>query len=585
LSIMSLVRRGPGRALGALLAIGAARCGAAPPATVTSAGVGRVEVVGGGPLAPPRPRLRAALAELGELVGHPVDVLVDAALLPDEGALAEHAILEGVERTVQHFARLRQTRRLVFDHGAPRVRILRCRYRAAAAEASGALDLARATLVVTLPPDAGSLVPYPVVDQALERAYLDHARARYEHLAAGAVPEPEHEAYFRHWSAPRSGDDAAGAVLRVVELSARVRDAALGNEVRAWLAGRGLDFFAPALRREPAAACGTGGLGHAFAGWGRWAQEHFDTLAPAARGAALEGLLVRIPAPTGAPERRLRCDGADPLALGLRIVDDWRAGSAAGPELRALHARVVCPRDASGPAAGCGWQWWDWVLGDPTDRQRLFAAVRERGDAALIVHALRTAYERAGGEVAVALWRSLEGEPESWLTATRAIADHVAESAGVEIVAEARRLWPTAATSTRGALLHVLLRHGTSEEKVAWRSFPADFDGAVSADALDAALGWPGTLADVARLWPALGRGWSRAEVLVPHLERALVAAPEPRSSAAVERILAALCAEGAVGDLARLHRLFAGRVLRGERALASLADHTRPGTCGASRP
>jgi len=107
-------------------------------------------------------------------------------------------------------------------------------------------------------------------------------------------------------------------------------------------------------------------------------------------------------------------------------------------------------------------------------------------------------------------------------------------------------------------------------------------DGALTP--ADAAL----SISNAHVMWPALGRGWSRAEPIVPRLD-VYVDDPLVKQHAfqdperAIHDIVNLLCQEGQVDDLAKLHTYFQSRIAfhAGDaQRFATILDDTREGRC-----
>jgi hypothetical protein len=186
------------------------------------------------------------------------------------------------------------------------------------------------------------------------------------------------------------------------------------------------------------------------------------------------------------------------------------------------------------------------------------------------------------------LLRRVESNEALWLSGAQVVADELSEtSQRVRLTDEARRLWG-AYPQRRGMVLYMVARADPYDNgDIPWKDFERDYGSLASASDFAAFLDrGPHAMMRAHTAWPALSKGWSRAQVIAPRLDRFLA---DPRAQAqhkAIADILAAMCAEGARDDLAQLHAWLSARVRShpGE-SMGDLVAASAPEGCKAPRP
>ena len=148
------------------------------------------------PFDPQDARLRAASAELGRIVGHPITFAIEAGLAAEWRSGFAAQLIDAVETVARDLTALRERSPVAFAHGAPLLEKISCRYRAVATKAEGSLDAKARTIDVVEPAHGGALVPRGLVFGVLLDDYEAFASARYLTMAPADVPPPERRAYF-----------------------------------------------------------------------------------------------------------------------------------------------------------------------------------------------------------------------------------------------------------------------------------------------------------------------------------------------------------------------------------------------------
>jgi hypothetical protein len=183
-------------------------------------------------------------------------------------------------------------------------------------------------------------------------------------------------------------------------------------------------------------------------------------------------------------------------------------------------------------------------------------------------------------------WRGVEADQHQWKVATRVLAEgELSDDTKRALYDESAKLWRRYPWA-RGSLLYYLsvgIRY--PRDLVPWKDFGRVFGGQISAKELGDFLAMsPLAVAALPPLWPALGKGWSRAELIVPRLERFV---EDPLTHAnnfqdpyqTFGELANLLRDEKASGDLARFHAFFKKRVAdhpSEARAYDSLIDMTK---------
>jgi hypothetical protein len=301
--------------------------------------------------------------------------------------------------------------------------------------------------------------------------------------------------------------------------------------------------------------------------------------------------------------------GLKTYEMGLAIIDRWlKAGHpGAGPlgdvedKQRALFLAIASPVKRDRPTY---WSvevterrknWYFHALRSEALKKRLLAEMLARKDDtftetafANIISFSRTSAtyrkdrrdERADF---LFFWRGLEVDRRQWKVATRLIAENA--YSGGDLYDESVHLWRRYPWA-RGHLLFLLAMAVQNNRDLApWPEFGRVFGGAVSAKEAGEflAIGCR-AVAALPEVWPALGMGWSRSEILIPHLDRFIEDAhmcandfQAPRST--LTEVVRNLRAEKADADLRRLHAYFKKRIAlhpSEERNFETLLDLTQ---------
>jgi hypothetical protein len=293
------------------------------------------------------------------------------------------------------------------------------------------------------------------------------------------------------------------------------------------------------------------------------------------------------------------------MGHALAIVDAWIATghpvrSATPRELQDLYDEVVCPfsKDERGhrtEAARCDRALYEFAFDMGAAPHRRFVEHLLAKKDPLFTETTFFNAQRLRGEATtprmLGLWRAVESDAGAWETGARVIGDQVEAMEKHVLVDELGREWK-AHPDRRGPLLFLFTaadRHGNGA--VDWARFSQQSGAPVSQAEFAGFVGWsPLSISNARLVWPTLGRGWSRADLLVPRLDAyvddPLVQQNDSQDPArAIHEVVKLLCAEGQLADLAKVHGYFQSRIAfhAGDaQRFAAVLDDSREGKCKA---
>ena len=578
------------------------------------------------PFDPASARLVQVQNQLTELAGHTVQLVVDAALVPDFRSDFEEALDVALENVVRDLGELRSKEPAAFAYAVPMLGHVEARYDAAASAFEARLDPSTKGVILSGPAHRDALVPRGAVYGSLLAAYSQYVTTRFANVGPDGVAPPDRSAYLQFLTGYLPGrgypkdetlDSAAALgnsthaarlllVLRLAELDAG-RDPKLGEALRHWIFEQ-LDWFsqryhhdATLVRALPADCT----FHRAEAGFVKWLLAAYPALPEDQKLTVAKAIFVRSfssdrDAQGGRAYAPFAFPGIDPFAFGLTIIDAWRAAghptqlSPGGT--KPLFELFACPhpkgeRGSRSLGPHCDYDWFRYALDTDAGRKRLLDAVIERNDPAFTeVVFLNVWYAAADHplDVTISMLRAIEDRPAPWRVGFRVLAEERAEvfTGDVTLLEEARRLW-IERPDRRDLVLYLLVQldrydHGD----VDWRGFSASFGGPVTDKELGAYLDLgPRAWSLLPILWPALGK-FPRAPIVVPRLDgfladpllRAYDSADPHR---ALGGVVSRMCAEKGTADLAAMHAYLQQRVTShpGE-AFASIADDATDARC-----
>jgi hypothetical protein len=572
------------------------------------------------PFDPHGARLRAAREKLAQVVGRQVGLELDVAVVREYRAWFETGLVTAVENASHDLGELKRTRTELWTEMGPKIAALSLRYDAAAPKVGVRLETDRETVVVTVPPKATAFLSHEAVLLDLEAQYDAGLPQRYASGVPASVSVAEKRAYFRALTGQKPpplkpGDPATArgiandvrptAIARAVRFYDVAMPQDLKAEIHEWLLSEGnylrdaYLLYPDVIKTLPA----TSAFRRAEVAWVDWTQKNFDRFTDVERTMLAKMVFVKAP-----PSKERGSDGRylsfafpgfDRLTFGLGVMQEWateghRTVIPGRDRLLELFEFIVCPfeQDERGErtqAAGGERDFYRFLAETEASQKRFLEFLQKQKDEVLVETVVGN-YMRLGDlRTTFYLWRGLEADEASWKAATRMIAEELRDADTGRLQDEALRLWQ-AYPARRGVLLYLLSqidRYGN--DKVAWggwsetgggRASAADFKAFLEHGRRAVATSWV--------VWPLLGRGFSRAEALLPSLDR-FIEDPAVRSyhpedpELALQHIVNRMCAEKNFADLAKMHAYLAERIRKvppDEKAFAQLLQDTSRGRC-----
>lgn len=556
------------------------------------------------PFDPRGARLTAATAELTRLAGHPIAFEIDGSLAAEWQSSFERQLTLAVETVAKDLARLKEQAPAAFEVEAPQLRRIVCRYKATAARPEVTFDTAGA---IVFQEDArhGDLVAHGYVYRELEDAYAERAQARYGDMAPDDVPTQERRAYLRFLLAGRGSsrsdatplrDATSLTITRLVRLATLMRPSEpklVEDEIDRYLL-TARDHFVDGYQHHRDEAQGHAPAFHAAErAWAEWLGARFGALKPEDQQQIAAALFTRdrdgfIP---------FAFPGTDKMGFALAIVDRWIAAgrpdttTARTPD-GALYEYILCPSPKA-PDGGrprgprCEYALYRMAAENDVARKRLteFLLARKNPELAEIVFVATARVDTSARPLAgfFALLRATEGDVALWTVGIDVLSEH-ADTGGQLVKDEVRRLW-AAYPARRGALLRVLGELDPyGHDHALWDEFAGDFGAKITrADVGGMLSAHPAAIVHLPKMWPALAPGWSRADVIVAHLDAWLDAgAPRnPQSPWSVVRDFIHLLCDDGPPELAKLRAHMAQRTrTRPGDPFVGLAEEAAPAHC-----
>ena len=572
------------------------------------------------PFDPHGPKLRAARDKLAEVTGRAVALDLDVALVREYRAWFETGLVTAVENVGHDLSELKRTRAELWTEMGPKIAALSLRYDAKAHKVGVKLDADRETVEVTVPPKATSFVPHEAALLALEAQYDESLPQRYASGVPATVSVAEKRAYFRALTGqkpppPKPDDPAAARGIAndvrptAIARATRFYDVAMPQDLKAeiheWLLGEG-NYFRDGYLLYPdvvKSASATSAFRRAEAAWVDWTQKNADRFTDVERTKLAKMVFVKAPPgkerASGGRYVSFAFPGFDRLTFGLGVLEEWAANGhrtviPGRDRLLELFEFVVCPFDLDDRGertqpAGCERDFYRLAAESETNQKRLLDFLLKQKDEVLVETVFGNYMRMPDTRTVLSLWRGVESDEALWKAATRTMAEELNDADAARLSDDALRLWQ-AYPARRGSLLYLLSqidRYGN--DKVAWgawgetgggRASAADFAAFLAHGRRAVATSWV--------VWPLLGRGFSRADALVPGLDR-FIGDPNVRiyhpedPQLTLQQIVNRMCAEKNFADLAKMHAYLAERIRKvppDEKAFAELREDTSRGRC-----
>jgi hypothetical protein len=564
-------------------------------------------------------RLRRAMDQLARVVGRPVTLDLDVALLREYRAWFETGLITAVENAAHDLGEIKRTRPEAWTEMEPRLETIAFRYDPSATKLAVLLDAERATVAVTVPAKSTTFLSNEAALLALEAQYDAKLPEKYANGVPAGVSVAEKRAYLRALTGqkppPRKIDDPANArgianearptaISRAIRFYEVAMPLELKAEIHEWILSEGNYFrdayvvYPDAVKASPP----TSAFHRAERAWVEWAKQNSDRFTDAERATIAKMVFVKA-----SPKERAQSGGYIPFAFpgfdrigfGLAVLGEW--ADAGHPRvvpgrdrLLELFDFVVCPFEIDNRGDRvkpyiCQHDFYRAVAETEDAPKRLLDLLLEKKDEALAETVFANLMRTRSLHVVSILWRGLEPEEAPWKEATRAIAEELGNIDTGCLQDEAQRLWQ-AFPDRRATLLYLLGqidRYGN--DSVAWGAWSEGAANRATAADFKAFLGYGRrAIATAWVVWPVLGRGWSRAEALVPLLDKFIddpqVPYFHPQDPVfALQQVVSRMCAEKNLSDIAKLHAYFVDRIKKvppDEKNLADLLESTTRGRC-----
>jgi hypothetical protein len=592
------------------------------------------------------PRLRKAVADMAATLGHGISVTFNLEQLPKGRAYCDDLFERHIGLLPKNLATLKERKPAIYAYGAPSLKRIDFDYDGTDQYSDLTFDRNTGVFRIVIGGRSSYPIPSDSFGYVFEKQYEAWVIAHFQGVEPEAVPAAEHALYYDYltrlawWGkgAPRTSrssddlDDGKGEVLlkmiRFAPMLAKGDAAATadrkglkpGAAAREWLADQ-YEFFGSSYLHKPGPvtrAPATSAWKRAERAWIDWMNGAFDGLSDEKKKRLLPEMLgytMPFNNDEGIVWNEFAYPGLKTYDMGMAIIDRWiKAGHPAAEPRRAqrdnddkqlaLFNEVVSPikRNSQGSWSVETFErrknWYFHTQRTEALRKRLLADVLARRDDAFteVVFAnLLTTSIHLNGRYAkdqrdewadfLFYWRGVESDQRQWKVATRVMAEGgISGETKKAAYDEAVKLWRRYPW-TRGTLLYLLAAARYEHNLIPWAEWARVFGAAISpreaAEFLD--LGCR-AVAALPAIWPALGKGWSRAEVLVPRLDR-FIQDPLTRANnfqdpyVTLRDVVNQLREEKATGDIGRLHGYLRKRVAdhpSEERELTTLLDMTK---------
>ncbi|MFO0678639.1 MAG: hypothetical protein U0169_19060 [Polyangiaceae bacterium] len=551
------------------------------------------------------PRLTVAREEIGRLLGHGLEIRIDAAFEP-RWALATD---EHVERIVVDFGR--EMKRIetrspkLFEAYKDAIRTVVYEFSATATRVETKLDVDAKLLRIVVTQDE----TYGCARR--NRGALDDARdAEYVRMFDGKEPDAiprKNLADYTRWLRrneffdPKGrgraiGEPGATQLARQVRAYPLLEEGEARSELRKHLLGRlrsvgefHHEAFPPGTTVDPASPWAV--LERTYGAWLARDAESFD---PSDQKELVESLTRR--------DRLLELPGFDLPAFVFRKVDTWialgkpKAHYADDPALRDL-LDVVCPyweaddgRIREHPS-NCR-DFWRAMRSDESRLTRVVTYLVSKHDGDVVQAIFPNLVDegnngRRSGAALVPLWKRFVSDDVAWAAATRVVGT-TASAYDSDVLGETVRIIRTD-PKKRGLAFFVVAtserERAVSRTKAERRTdFEKAYAQAISEEEFRAYFAH-GTLGFryAANLVPYLAPGFSRFAAFERPMAMLLDGDDTARKAKYVASLASALCSEGARQDLSRLHDALVAttkRVPKTEPELRTLISQTARPTC-----
>jgi hypothetical protein len=562
------------------------------------------------------PRLRKAIADMAAIVGHGVAITFNLDALPKGRAFCDDLFERYIGLLPKDLEYLRARKPAAFAYGAPALKRVDFDYDGTTNRFDITFDRASGRLRAVMAGRGEAPIPSDIFSYVFENQYEAWVVGHFQNVAPEAVAAAEYPLYFDYLSRlawwgrgaakPKSSSDEvandpkADVILKMLGFAplAAKRDPAMGAKIQEWL-GERYEYFGMAYLHKPgpvADAPAGSPFKRAERAWVDWMNGHFDGLPDDKKKTVLVEMLG-FTQPFNNDEGIVWNDFAYPglktYEMGLAIIDRWlKAGHPSSDRRRHddkqldLFLAIASPvkRNTQGywsvETIDRRKNWYFHAMRTDALKKRLLAEVLARKDdtftEVVFANLLYTSIHLHGnygkdrrdewGDF-ITLWHGVEADQRQWKIVTRLLAEgELSDETKRALYDESARLWRRYPWA-RGSLLYFLgVGIWYPRDLVPWKDFGRVFGAPIAPKELGEFLSsGPRAVAALPTMWPALGKGWSRADLIVPHLDR-WVEDPLTRANNfqdpydTFKDILNRLKDEHAAGDLARFHAFFKKR-------------------------
>lgn len=549
--------------------------------------------------------------QITELLGHPVSFHFAAAVVPKWDARLEELSAGAIDAVAHELVEMKRVTPELFAWAAPNLQRVEWDYSAVDEHAHYTFDPSTRTVHIVLTSNECCILQENSIRFAIGRAHATALGARFAGTTSSSVSATDRGAYAS-WllgaaygeeakAHPPQGDDQtvdrprAHVLLELLRLreSIQGKDPSLEAKLVAQLV-EDASYLAHTRRDSSdviARLPGDHDFIRAEAAYVAWLEKAEPELADAARVKIAEEIITSTQ-----NDGSVRAfQGFDVVGHYLRIFDAWaKAGApakATRDEDRTRQQRfdlIVAPLELrAGEGTSCGTTrspTYKRIVSDLSARKRVFDAVLTKHDAR-ITKTIMARLITTDVETAIAFWHASESDQTAFQATTRVIAGNVRCSAKSRAFYDALpELWKKY-PARRGLIAYAALKFPYASDGNG-KAFSATFAPLTSAELTAELTEEDDPLREIPQLWGALGRGWSRMDVLEPRLDRWLEDERYKTDTSWTENVRAVardLCAEQANADLTRLHGWIGRRVTAhaSERgALENASTLSAPGGC-----
>ena len=421
-----------------LVSLLAAGCGPKEPAATTT-----TIVMPGGTLADRfqgrSPRLRVAREEIGALLGHALEIRIDAAFEPRWSSAADEHIERIVVELGQALKAMETRSPKRFAEHKGKLRVVQYEFDATAPNSDAVFDAGNGVLRISVSQRDVHGCPCHRIANAFFEAGRKDERQRFQGKEAQAIPSEQLAAYAE-WQSDQAGfgtdknsfgEPRATNMRRVFDAHERMSPSKARDELRAKLIGelQSVTDFKNRERDLVAAATPQSPWGRFEEAYAQWLIRNVPSFSVAERAKALEGLTIWPQVPD--------LGSFDVVGLGLGIIDRWLADGmplgrrALPPETEAL-VDTVCPfaLESGGEFRQQVYNckgFWSWTRGDERRLQRVAQHLLSKQNPdlvqALFAHLVDDGRRGGGqGKGHLAAWRRFAADQPSWSAAMRVLA-------------------------------------------------------------------------------------------------------------------------------------------------------------------